>query len=194
DFEVVGCAQDELLGLRLARIQELLVIRQSDIQRAVVVTHTSGHCTAVIASFEFARTVYIIHVERVTDTGLETAPGRGLIHHHVVVANRVSGAERRTHGGVQVAEREGINAREVLRSDVGLTTQVQTAPAFALQTDGGLTTKQAITLAAVTVAGAETAFQHEHSLQAITQIFGATQTPARTALDTVGHADTRLVV
>src|SRR5690606_35066057 len=130
----------------------------------------------------------------ITNTRLEAAERRGLVHDHVVIANRVSSAKRGTHGGAQVAQRERIDVSKVLRSDVRLAAQIQLTPRFATQTDGGLTTEQAIALLAVTVAGAETAFQHEHSLQAITQVFRTTQTPARAALDTVGHTDAGTIV
>src|SRR3546814_1790691 len=86
-----------------------------------------------------------------------------------------------------------MNRTEVLRGDVGLATEVQTAPAVALQADGGLATEQAATLGRLAVTRIETAFQLEHGLQAVTQIFGATQTPARTILHAVDHAYTAAV-
>ncbi|CFP68912.1 Uncharacterised protein [Bordetella pertussis] len=92
------------------------------------------------------------------------------------------------------ASAERIDRAEVLRGDVGLATEVQTAPAFALQTDGGLATEQAAVLGRVTVARVEARFQLEHSLQAVTQIFRTTQTPARTVLHAVDHAEAAVVV
>src|SRR5690606_32792210 len=132
-------------------------------------------------------------VERVADAKLEAAVRRGLVHDHVVVANGVGSAQSHADVGLAKAGAERIDRAEVLRRDVGLTTEVQTAPAFALQTDRGLTTEQATALSGVAVARVEAAFELEHGLQAVTQIFGATQAPARTVLHAIDHAETAAV-
>src|SRR3546814_18192210 len=64
---------------------------------------------------------------------------------------------------------------KVFGRDVGLTTQVQTAPAVALQTDGQVTTEQTATLCRFTSRAVVAAFQLENSLQAVAQIFSAFQ-------------------
>src|SRR5690606_26383819 len=196
-FEVVRSADavrtrggvDFVLQLVVAGVQ--LVVRQSDVQRAIHVAQTGGDATDVVGGAEADAIAAgaIINAERVANAELEAAVGRGLVHDHVVPANRVHRAEGHADVGLTEASAERIDRAEVLRGDVGLTTEVQTAPAVALQTDGGLTAEQAAALGGVTVAGVETAFQLEHGLQAVTQIFGATQAPARTVLHAVDHAD-----
>src|SRR5690606_26554659 len=193
-FEVIGSAQDELLGLGLAGRAELLVVREGYLQRAAHVAHTGRDGAVVVVFFEAGRAFDVVGRERVAHASLEAAPAGGLVHHHVVIANRVGRAERRTHGGVQVAERERVDIGEVLRRDIGLAAQVEAAERFVIQADGGLAAKQAVALFAFAVAGAEAAFQYEHRRQAVAQVFGATQAPARAALDAVGHADAGLVV
>src|SRR5690606_36164495 len=89
-----------------------------------------------------------------------------------------------------VADARGIDASEVLRSQVGLATEVQLTPAVALQANGSLTTEQAAALRRITVVGRETAFQGEDSLQAIAQVFGAAQTETRTAVHAVHSTNT----
>src|SRR5690606_38989088 len=95
--------------------------------------------------------------------------------------------------GLAEAGAERCDRAEVLRGDVGLTTEVQTSPAVALQTDGGLATEQASTLGRRAVTRVETAFQLQQRLQAVTQLAGATQAPARTVLHAVDHADTAAI-
>src|SRR5690606_6356320 len=166
--------------------------RQGNVQRAVDVTQTGGDGARVVGGAVAAARV-VVSVERVANAKLEAAVRRGLVHDHVVVANRVGGAQADADVGLGEAGAERVDRAEVLRRDVGLATEVQTAPAVALQTDGGLTTEQAAALGGVTVGGAEAAFQLEHGLQAVTQIFGATQAPARTVLHAVDHAETAAV-
>src|SRR3546814_390161 len=78
---------------------------------------------------------------------------------------------------------------KVFGRDVGLTTQVQTAPAVALQTDGQVTTEQTATLCRFTSRAVVAAFQLENSLQAVAQIFSAFQAPAAAGLNAIGEAD-----
>src|SRR5690606_12696687 len=198
DFEVVRSADrvhtrggvNFVLSLLVRSVQ--LIVRQSDVQGAVHVAQAGGDATNVVGGTE-ANAIgvagVVVNAERVADAELEAAVRRGLVHDHVVVANGVGSAQANADVGLGEAGAERIDRAEVLRRDVGLTTEVQTAPAVALQTDGGLTTEQTAALGGVTVAGAEAAFQLEHGLQAVTQIFGATQAPARTVLHAVDHAD-----
>lgn len=136
----------------------------------------------------------VIGAERVAQAELETAERRGLVHDHVVVADRVGGAEGSAHVGLAVAGAERIDRAEVLRGDVGLAAKFQQAPRIALQADGGLTAEQAAALARLAVGRVEAAFQREHGAQAVAQVFGAAQAPARTAGHAVGHADLRFLV
>src|SRR5690606_24101132 len=80
----------------------------------------------------------VVNAERVANAELEAAVGRGLVHDHVVPTNGVHGAHAHADVGLAEAGAERIDRAEVLRGDVGLTTEVQTAPAVALQTDGGV--------------------------------------------------------
>src|SRR5690606_39373926 len=66
--------------------------------------------------------------------------------------------------------------------------ELQGAPAVAGQADGGLAAEQTAVLGAVAIAGIKAAFQLEYGAQTIAQVFGTTQTPARTGLDAVDHA------
>ncbi|MNR22313.1 hypothetical protein D3C85_1392600 [compost metagenome] len=106
---------------------------------------------------------------------------------------RVGSAHRNADVSLTEASAERVDRAEVLRRDVGLATEVQLAPAVAGQTDGGLTTEQAAVLSRLAIARIKARFQLENSAQAVTQVFRTTQTPARTVLDAVDHAETATV-
>ncbi|MOA16337.1 hypothetical protein D3C78_1365480 [compost metagenome] len=116
-----------------------------------------------------------------------------MVHDHVVVADGVGRAQANADVGLAEAGAERVDRAEVLRRDVGLATEVQLAPAVAGQTDGGLTTEQAAVLSRLAVTRIKARFQLENSAQAVTQIFRTTQTPARTVLDAVDHAETAAI-
>src|SRR5690606_1134954 len=74
------------------------------------------------------------------------------------------------------AERASYTSK-VLAGDVGLTTEVQLTPRIGAQTNGGLAVEQTAGRG-VTRTDIKTAFQNEHGLETIAQIFGAFQAPA----------------
>src|SRR5690606_31378497 len=130
-----------------------------------------------------------IGVEGVTNAELEAGEVRGLVHDHVVVTNGVSSCESSTDVSLVETTAEWIGyAWQVLGGDVSLTTEVQLTPAVTSQTQSGLTTEQTVTLLVGTGTQIETAFQNEHSTQAITQIFRTLQAPTVAGLDAIDHA------
>ncbi|MDT4837760.1 hypothetical protein FQZ97_715010 [compost metagenome] len=193
-FEVIRAADDELLRLRLVRLAVLHVVRQGQLQGAVVVLHASGPGAVVVLGLEAGGAFDVVGRERIAHAALEAVPVRGLVHDHVVVADGVGRAERHAHVGVQVVERERIDVAEVLGRDVGLAAQFEQAPFDVAQADGGLAAEHAATLRTVAVIGREAAFQREDRRQAVAQVFRTAQTPARTVLDAVVHAHTGSVV
>src|SRR5690606_20123954 len=148
------------------------VVRQSNSQGAVCVAKTGRDGTLVgVISARFFPLLAAVNVERVADAELEAREVRGLIHDHVVIANRVHSGESCAHVGLSKAQTERIDGAEVLRANVGLTTEVQLTPSVASQTQSGLTTEQAVTLSVFAGTQIEAAFQLEHSAQAVAQIF-----------------------
>src|SRR5690606_28218888 len=150
-----------------------LIIGQSNTQGAVHVAQT-GSDTLVVGIVETVVVKGLTSggVEGVTNAELEAGEVRGLVHDHVAPACGRSSAEGVGHASLAecVSKRVG-DASEVLGSDVGLTTEVQTAPCVALQTQGGVTTEQTIALARVAVTQRETGFDLENSLQTVAQVF-----------------------
>ncbi|MNS61104.1 hypothetical protein D3C72_941210 [compost metagenome] len=202
DFKVVRTADDVFLDASRALAADAIVCRieavigRSQVQGAVHVLHANGQHAVVVAGGEAGlRGVAdgVIGAERIADAGLEAAQAGGLIQHHVVQAHRVGAAERRAHVGGVVADRERVDRTEVLRRQVRLTTEFQTAPGIAVQAHGGLTTEQAAVLRRLAVHGTEAAFQGEHGAQAVAQIFRAAQAETRTAADTLNAAKTALL-
>uniref|UniRef100_A0A494G991 Uncharacterized protein n=1 Tax=Solanum lycopersicum TaxID=4081 RepID=A0A494G991_SOLLC len=107
---------------------------------------------------------------RVLDGVVGAEVGAQLRHHRLInrrVAGRREVREHVEHGRVLAAERHA-------------------AVRIALQADECLTTEQTAALLRPAIVKAETAFQHEQRLQAAAQVFGATQTPARTGQAAAG--------
>src|SRR5690606_31775841 len=116
----------------------------SSTNRAVHITQTSSNALVIaIHLVIYIRKLRAISVEGVTNAELEAREVGGLVHNHVVPTNGISRTEDITRISLTEASTEGAGyVTKVLGSDVGLTTQVQTAPAVALQTDSSMTTKQ----------------------------------------------------
>ncbi|KAG0929490.1 hypothetical protein G6F31_017335 [Rhizopus arrhizus] len=156
--------------------------------------HASRDGAVVFLGLEAGRAFDVIGRERIAHAALEAAPDRGLVHDHVVIANRVGRAEGHTHVRVQIVQRERVDVAEVLGGDVGLTAQFEQTPLVAAQADGGLAAEQAVALRTVAVIGREAAFQREDRRQAVAQVFRAAQAEAGSVLDAVVHADPGLVI
>src|SRR5690606_19028485 len=116
---------------------------QSSTDGAVCIAQAGRDALVVV----FVDTVNIpilgaVGIEGVTNAELEAREVGGLIHDHVVPTDGVSRTEGSADVGLAEAGAEGAGyVSKVLGRDVGLAAQIQTAPAVALQADGGMTTK-----------------------------------------------------
>src|SRR5690606_37430489 len=155
-----------------------LVVSKGSSQGAIAIAKTSGPGAGVRLASTNVKLLVAAVAERVADAELETSKVGRLVHNHVVVTNAVSSAESRTSFSLTpvCAERASYTSK-VLAGDVGLTTEVQLTPRIGAQTNGGLAVEQTAGRG-VTRTDIKTAFQNEHGLETIAQIFGAFQAPA----------------
>src|SRR5699024_8704016 len=135
-----------------------------------------------------------IRVEGVAQTSLETSKARCLVLDHVVVTGGVYRTKGSTHICLQEAGAKGAtNTRHIQRANCCLTTKGQLTPVIPSKTKVSFTTKQAVitvylTLLLSSSSNIKTALELEDKTQAITQVFGTSQTPAVTTLNTAEQA------
>src|SRR5690606_17204598 len=112
-------------------------------------------------------------------------------HDHVVVANAGHGTEVGAgFGQTKIGTKGADYAGQVLGCNVGLTTEIELTPGIGLQTDSSLTTEHTVALARLTSTEAESVFENEYGLQAITQIFSTLQAPTVGRVKAVEQAGT----